>query len=170
MFELRTCKKLNSRFGQRSSLHCVSVYGSDVRVKSFLRQSITCRRQKSVAAVFPISSLLITFRHSLLVIVFFFTSWKYTGRREKNVWRLRLAGSDHITQRRSIHDIRLNEYMNFNETWPLVALINGLGGWVYVRVSLGLEIRWGPVSKPRQRKKKHIPLAPAFKPGFRAML
>lgn len=72
MFELRTCKKLNSRFGQRSSLLCVSVYVSDVRMKSFLRQSITCRRQRSVAAVFPISSLLITFRHSLLVIVFFF--------------------------------------------------------------------------------------------------
>lgn len=27
-------------------------------------------------------------------------------------------------QRRSIHDIRLNEYMNFNEPQPLVALIN----------------------------------------------
>lgn len=38
------------------------------------------------------------------------------------------AGWYQMKQRRSIHDIRLNEYMNFNETWPLVTLINGLGG------------------------------------------
>lgn len=50
----------------------ISVYVSDVCMKSFLRQSITCGRQKAVTAVFPISSLLITFPHSLLVIVFFF--------------------------------------------------------------------------------------------------
>lgn len=72
VFELQTCKKLNPAFGQRSSLLYISVYVSDVCMKSFLCQSITCGRQKAVTAVFLISSLLITFRHSLLVIVFFF--------------------------------------------------------------------------------------------------
>lgn len=85
VFELQTCRKLNARFGLRSSLLYVSVYVSDVCMKSFLRQSITCRRQKAATAIFPISSLLITFRHSLLVIVFFFLVKVHGKERKKRV-------------------------------------------------------------------------------------
>lgn len=95
VFELQTCKKLNPAFGQRRSLFYISVYVSDVCMKSFLRQSITCGRQKAVTAVFPISSLLITFRYSLLVIVP--PPVEVHGKKRKNVWGLRLAGSDHAS-------------------------------------------------------------------------
>ena len=49
----------------------------------------------------------------------------------------------HVKQRRSINDIRLYKYMNFNETWPLVALINELGQLCFLAgVKSGLARDW----------------------------
>lgn len=79
-------------------------------------------RHEAVTAVLSINSLLITFHHSLLEIGFFlfFSAQCMKGKRGKEAFGRRRVGGPtikhHHKSRRSIHDIRLNEYMNPNET------------------------------------------------------
>lgn len=59
-----------------------------------------------------------------------FSNWLFRvqGKRKRGGGGAGLVLKHHQRQRRSIHDIRLNEYMNSNETGPLLFLINGPRG------------------------------------------
>lgn len=97
-----------------------------------------------VSAVLSVSSLLITFHHSLLEIGFFFFFSSHTAHQGRIVRGRRATGGGvrhHQRSRRSIHDIRLNEYMNSNESRPRVVLTSGPPGLspgsAEVRVEVG---------------------------------
>lgn len=78
-------------------------------------------RHEVAAVVLSISSLLITFHHSLLVIGFFHISHEGKRKMRRGAGEVEGGGltfKHHQKRRRSIHDIRLNEYMNSNETRP----------------------------------------------------
>lgn len=88
-----------------------------------------------VSTVLSVSSLLITFHHSLLEIGLFLHGAPRENckrRRGEGVGEAEGGGRPTIKHlqrsRRSIHDIRLNEYMNSNESRPHVVLTSGPQG------------------------------------------